>query len=135
MKYNYDIKKIIDLFDYKEDERKIFNYINVYMNEIKEWIKSNQFSVKQLFRYMLTGFFLSYKASIHLGGQFHTIYKKWNVDNASDREKERVIIFNKYYGKEIENTKEYLKLLTIEKNYDVSGEDLFNFVVHGKVIG
>ena len=135
MKYGYDTNEILDLFEYEDDAREIFNYIKDYMNKIEEWIKSNQFNEQQLFRYMLVGFFLDYRASVHHGEQFHTIYKKWsNIENRK-RDKKRLIIFNKYYSKEIENTKEYLKLLTIEKNFDVSGEDLFNFVIHGKTIG
>lgn len=126
-----DIKKILKLFSFSDKQLLKFKYLSEYSIRLNEWLSNNTLNDEQVFRFMLIGFFVEYRGSVHLGSNFRTI----EVDSIhSTRMKEKSIIFNESFNKPIKTTQEYLQLVGLKKISSVSSNALFNFVIYGEKI-
>ena len=125
--------KIIELFWYSSEERKLFAYIDTYMSALENWFGENRMNDAQLVRYMLVGLFLEYRAANHRGEDFNTNIYEWNTLYLKPKTIQKHKTINKYLGHPIDTTDEYLKQLQTK---DVSSftKRLFDFVIYGKYL-
>jgi hypothetical protein len=126
--------EIIKLFRYPPEERALFPYIDAYMAAMENWLDENQMDDKQLVRYMLAGIFLEYRAANHMGNTFHTMIDTWTNMHLRPKTKQKFQTINKYLGRPIETTEEYLQRLQAQNAADFARlyKSLFDFVVYGK---
>lgn len=125
-------KYIFDLYRYDAEDRMIFKSIDQYTHYIDLWIRSNTMNDAQIFRYMLAGFFVDYKACIHLGRNFTTIL--WKTMK-KDRDRLKLEVFNHCLGSPIKDTSTYIIFMHCRTVQDLNllqtGSGLFSFVCSG----
>lgn len=140
-------KDIVELFKIKEEVLKEYELLDKYNCMITEWLTTNELDMNQLIRYMLVGFFFDYRAANHKGESFNTIIKAeeskmerlikkhpdfFKKHNLADNDFiMKAMIFNRYFGREIKDTEDYLNQLKVKQFNSISGDTLFNFVVNG----
>ena len=123
-----EYNEIINIFSFNNEIRKRYSKLNDYMLLISNWLKKNKLNTEQIIRYMLMGFYLSYRASVHMSTTFTT--KKEDYKNDEIRLKCK--FFNKINTKPLVSTKEYIDLLNIKDILYFRGLNMFKFVIDGK---
>lgn len=116
--------KIIEIID-------LFRFNEVIYEEVKKIYNDKKLTEEQLVRYMLIGFYNDFRVGYYYGG-FNT--KKENKIEYGNNFQKRKKIFNKYFGKEINNPEEFKELIDFRlMKIEESTNNLLNFVITGNI--
>lgn len=97
---------------------------------ISDWFNENIPTKEILFRYMLVGLEPLISGMTKFEGMsFEEIIKFYCEDSDTKR---KFFLFEKYYGKKIENFDEYYELFTDKSIENIDAINLFEFIIEGK---
>lgn len=121
--------KIVKLFEFTQEIKNIYDFLDKYTTKINNYLNKKDFTDEQLTRYMLIGLLPEYRGCVHRGENFSTkIISKINTNKT-----EKFLVFNKYFGKEIENTREYINNIYLNEIHEINENILYKFVITGEI--
>lgn len=97
-----------------------------YLPALDAWRPIHTFTDAQLVRYMLVGFYSDYRTANHLGTDFQTHPDRWMLhQHPYTPHQAKVATFNRVFGRPIEDSLDYLGIITGTSYHD------FDWFPHG----